>query len=98
MKVNISFRHMDSSPAVEEKINEKCARLNKFFSGEISIDWICSVEKDNHVSEVNAKVAHHNFHAHAVMDNMYKTIDDAVEKLERQMEKEDSKQKEKIHR
>ncbi|MDH5581190.1 MAG: ribosome-associated translation inhibitor RaiA [Bdellovibrionales bacterium] len=98
MNINISFRHMESSPAIEEKIHEKCGRLNKFFNGDASIEWVCSVEKDNHISEVNAKVAHHNFHAHSELDSLYKTIDEAVEKLERQMEKEDDKQKEKIHR
>lgn len=98
MKVSISFKHMDSSPAVEEKINEKLERLGKFFGGEFSVEWSCSASKDVHASEVYVSASHHKFHAHSEKDNLYKTIDEAVEKLERQMSKEAEMQKDKIHR
>ena len=98
MNITIAYKSMESSPAVEEKIKEKCHRLEKYFKGAFHVDWTCHVEKDNHISEVYVSAAHHKFHAHSEKDSLYKTIDDAIEKLEKQMARESSQEKEKIHR
>lgn len=98
MDVTISYRHLEPSPSVDEKINQKLERLKKFFHGNFHIDWTCSVDKDVHQSDVLVKGDHFSFHATASMDNLYKTIDEAVEKIERQLQKKNSMQKDKIHR
>ncbi len=98
MVVTISYRHLDPSPAIEEKIQQKVVRLKKFFHGNFNVDWTCSVDNDLHHSEVQISGDHFSFHASAERDNLYKTIDDAMDKIERQMAKKNGMQKDKIHR
>lgn len=98
MDVKISYRHMESTPSLDEKINKKVSKLKKYFHGKMSVEWICSVEGDNHYSDVTVSGDHFSYHATAKEDSLYKTIDGAVHKLERQLEKKSAQVKEKIHR
>jgi len=98
MDLKISYRHLESTPSIDEKITEKVSKLKKFFQGKISVDWICSVESDAHYSEVTITGDHFKYHATASDANLYKTIDDAVQKLQRQLERKKAKVKEKIHK
>lgn len=98
MKLKISYHHLDSSPSIDEKIRAKAEHLKKYFSGESEISWVCSVENHRHKSEVNAHAGHFHFHASAEADNLYKTLDDVIHKIEVQMSKKDNQLKDKIHR
>jgi len=98
MEIKISYRHLESTPSIDEKINKKVTKLKKFFSGKMAVEWICSVEGDNHHSVVTVVGDHFTYHASSVEDSLYKTIDGAVSKLERQLEKKSSQIKEKIHK
>ena len=74
MDVTISYRHLEPSPSIDEKINQKLDRLKKFFHGNFHVDWTCSVENNVHQSDVQIKGDHFAFHATASKDNLYKTI------------------------
>jgi putative sigma-54 modulation protein len=97
MELRIAYKQMDSTPSIEERIREKATKLKRFFHGKISIDWICSVEKDAHHSDVTVSGDHFRYHASSVDDTLYKTIDDVMQKLQRQLEKKNNRVKEKIH-
>lgn len=98
MEVRISYRHLEKSPAVDEKIMEKLEHLKKYFKGKLNVSWVCSVDgHQQHKSEVNINMGQKNFHAHAIDKNLYNTLDMALNKLEKQIEKQDSKRKDKIH-
>lgn len=97
MNLSISYRHMDSSEALENKIKEKAEHLKKYFHGNVDIKWVCSIEKNNHISEVNVHAGSGNFHAHAEDKSMYSTLDLALAKIEKQVSKSNSKQKDNIH-
>ncbi len=87
MDVRISFRHMDSSPTVEEKIQQKCQRLKKFFAGDFQVSWICTADK-LHKSDVTVSGEGTTCHASAENDSLGKTLDLALEKLEGQLAKQ----------
>ena len=87
MKVNISYLHLESTPSIDEKVRVKAEHLKKFFDGNVEVNWVCSIEKDRHKSEVNVHASHFHFHAEAEDDNLYKTLDEVVHKLEKQMRK-----------
>lgn len=94
MEVKISYRHLDSSPSVNAKIEEKMQHLKKFFHGKLDAHWVCSVDgHDQHTSEVQVNVDGDQFHAHAVDENLYNTLDIAIQKLESQMRKKSEKNK-----
>ena len=98
MNLKISYKHLDSSDAINAKINEKMTHLEKFFTGNVEAHWVCSVDgHDQHTSEVQVNVNGHKFHAHATDSNLYHTLDVAVEKLESQLRKDKEKRKDHRH-
>ena len=96
MKVSIEERHMEQSDALREYAISKAEGLQKFFDGIISVDVTMDVEKERRLVTVfahliNKKVAK----ASADSDDMYVSIDSAMDKLERQLKKAKEKLKDK---
>lgn len=87
MKCNITFRNMEHTPALDEKIKDKTKKLNKFFHEDASIDWVCWVQKNEHFAEVKINDGKKHINAHASSDNLYKTVDQIIEKVENQVGK-----------
>ncbi|MEK6625683.1 MAG: ribosome-associated translation inhibitor RaiA [Bdellovibrionota bacterium] len=87
MEVKVHFTNLEPSASVETIIQEKVAKLKKYFEGRFSVHWNCSIEKDNHTSNVTLLGKNIELNAHAKTDNMYKTIDVVMEKLEKQLGK-----------
>ena len=97
MNLKISFRHMDSTPSLETKIREKSEHLKKYFKGKIDVDWVCSVEAEQHTSKVSVHAGHNYFHADATDNDLYKTFDAVLSKVERQIRKKYTKIKDHLH-
>lgn len=98
MKVRISYRHLDPSPSVENKIHDKLRHLEKYFKGKMNVNWVCSIDGEGHRSEVSVNVGKLNFHAHSIAPVLYSTLDDAIAKVERQIRRKNNQLKDKIHR
>ncbi len=98
MELKLTFRHLESTPSIEDVINKKALKLKKYFDGKISIHWICSIENDIHVSEIVLNAGHTNFHAKSDGSDLYKVIDLVEHKMEKQVQKHHEKMKDKIHR
>lgn len=98
MEVRISYRQLESLPQVEERIELKAKKLKKFFNGKMHVDWICSKEGDLHHSEVTVRGDHFEVHAKCSDNNLFKSVDDVTDKLEKQIQKKNELAKEKIHR
>lgn len=98
MELKISYRHLDSTPAIEEKVQQKAEKLKKYFDGKIYVDWTCGVEGDVHLSEVTVLGDHFTYHASGRDSNLYRTLDDVVQKLEKQLRKKKELTRDKIHR
>jgi putative sigma-54 modulation protein len=97
MQLKISFIHMDHSDAVESHIKEKATRLKKYLNGKIDVEWTCEASKHEHISHVNVHGKGFHYHANASADNLYKTIDMALEKVERQIVRKKEKVTNKHH-
>jgi putative sigma-54 modulation protein len=98
MKLKISFKHLEHTPALDERIQEKSERLEKYFQGNTSVHWICWVKGDEHWAELKVHGPKFDFFAKASADNMYKCLDLAVEKMERQIEKQKDVLRNKMHK
>ena len=98
MKVTIEFLHLDHTPSLDERITEKSQKFEKYFEHDTKLKWTCFVKEGVHYAECTLKSSHHNFYAKAKADSLYKTIDLACEKLERQVVKKKEKIKNKLHR
>lgn len=97
MKLKISFKHLDHTPSLDTRIKEKSEKFEKYFQGSIDCQWFCYVQEGKHWAEVKVHGPKFDFVAKASADNMYKSLDLVVEKMERQIEKQKSQWKNKIH-
>lgn len=97
MKLKISFKHLDHTPALDQRIKEKSEKFEKYFQGNTAIQWFCWVEDNKHWAEIKVHGPKFDFFAKACADNMYKSLDLVVEKMERQIEKQKDQKRNKMH-
>ncbi len=87
MQVTVTFRHMDPTDALKDFAEEKLARIQKLHDGPLDANVVLSTEKFHHVAEITASVRGGTFNGTERTEDMYVSIDRAVEKLERQIVK-----------
>ena len=97
MKLTISFKHLDHTPALDERIQEKSEKFEKYFQGNTNVQWFCWVHNNEHWAEIKIHGPKFNFFAKASADNMYKSLDLVVDKIERQLEKQKDQMRNKLH-
>ena len=97
MKLKISFKHLDHTPALDERIKEKTERLEKYFQGNTSVHWVCWVHGEKHHAEIKVHGPKFDFFAKAHANNMYKSLDLVIDKIERQFEKQKDMKRNKLH-
>jgi putative sigma-54 modulation protein len=97
MKLKITFKHLDHTPALDERIREKSDKFEKYFQGNTTVQWFCWVHNDEHWAEIKVHGPKFDFFAKACADNMYKSLDLVVEKMERQIEKQKDQLRNKMH-
>lgn len=97
MKLKISFKHLEHTPALDQRIREKSEKFEKYFQGNITVSWFCWVQDNVHWSEVKVHGPKFDFFAKASSDNLYKTFDLVSEKMERQFEKQKDQKRNKMH-
>ena len=98
MKVTITFLHLEHTEALDQKIREKSEKIGKFFHGSTHLRWTCSVRNGEHYAELKFHSPKSSYQATAKSENLYKSLDLVMEKLEKQITKHKSKMKNKIHR
>ncbi|MBL6988720.1 MAG: ribosome-associated translation inhibitor RaiA [Bacteriovoracaceae bacterium] len=98
MKLKITFKHLEHTPSLDEKIREKSKKLEKYLDSSAVLNWTCFVKDGHHYAEVDVHNLHYDFHATANSDNLYKTLDLVIAKLTKQLSKKKEKVKDKIHK
>ena len=87
MQVSITFRHMEATAAIRDHVDEKISHLEKYLIKPTEVRVILSVEKFRHRTEI--VVLEQNFKASAdeTTDDMYRSIDRAIVKIEKQVKR-----------
>ncbi len=83
MQVTVTFRHMESSDRLRERVMEKIGVLDHFFDRVQDVHVVLSHGKEGCVAEVVVHSPGESFPASAHGDEMFATIDQLAEKLER---------------
>lgn len=91
MKLEISYRHHDSSDRSKEYIQEKCLRLKKYFDGQIHVTWNISAEHGAKIAHCHLVGNHMDYFGEAEEEGLYEAIDSAIDKVERQIRKHKEK-------
>jgi putative sigma-54 modulation protein len=94
MKVQITARHFHASPQLHSNLKEALDRLEKFNDTISGAHVILDAQNESvRRAEIVVKIADKQVHAHAVEDNMHKAIDAMLDKLQRQLKKENERLK-----
>jgi putative sigma-54 modulation protein len=93
VQISISARHGDLSAATQEKINEKAAKLTRYFDRVTSIQVTVDLEhREAPLVEVCVSAEHaEDFVATDSSSNVLAAFDGAVHKIERQLRKHKEK-------
>lgn len=91
MKISLTFRNTEGESWQKEYVDERLNKIKKYIDRPVEVHVILSVEKFRNVAEVNMITDGLNINAREEAKDMHLAIDDAVEKIERQLKKHKEK-------
>ena len=95
MQVTVTFRHVDSTPALRTYAEGKLTRVvKKYLRRPGDAHVILAVSKMRHTAEITLQADHVSLFAKEETTDLYSAIDLAVEKLEHQAQKLKARRKE----
>jgi len=95
MNIEITARHFDLTPELKDHIEREVTGLQKYFENIISSEVILDVEKYRQSAEIKAKVYKDVITGKADSDDMYASIEKAIDKVKGQLKKYKGKLKDK---
>ena len=87
MKLKITGRHMNITPALRSYVETRCARLDRYGLTVGSLQVILGVEKLQHKAEMTGIVSGKRVQAKVTTPEMYATIDALVDRVDAQFRK-----------
>lgn len=93
MNIIVNGRHLEITPALRNYAEEKIGKFEKYITNITEAVVTLSVEKYRHKAEVLIKVNGYLIQAEGITGEIHSSIDEVVEKLEKQAKK----YKEKLH-
>jgi len=87
MKLDITGRHLTVSDGLRRHTEEKLGKIMKMFQDEPESHVVLYVEKHRHVAEIQVKSRDGIFSARESTGDLYISINEAVDKIEKQVRK-----------
>ena len=92
MKINFTGHEIEVTSALQNLITKKYERIASHFNHPITgADVILSTQKLNHTAEITVNIKGMRINAKSTCEDMYKAIDQMIEKLDRQLIKHKEK-------
>ena len=91
MRVSIIAKNTTATPALTEMVEKKLSKVKKFFEPEVEAKVKLSVQKNTQKVEITIPFNGNILRAEEVTDDMYKSIDLVINKLERRIRKQKTK-------
>lgn len=96
MKISVTFRNTEEEGWQKEYVDDRMKKLNKYIDAPADVHVVLTVEKFRNVAEINVLTNGLNIIGKEESKDMHLAIDNAVEKIERQLKKH--KEKIRIHK
>lgn len=87
MQVSVTFRHMDPTQALKDFAADKVTRIEKYIQTPMDAHVVLSTERYMHKADITIKAHGFMMRGQEKSDDMYASIDKAVDKIERQVRK-----------
>jgi putative sigma-54 modulation protein len=91
MKISVTFRNTEGENWQKDYLAEKLDKLNKYIDNPVDARVILSVEKFRNTAEINLLANGLNINSKEEEKEMVLAIDNAIEKIERQLKKHKEK-------
>jgi len=92
MQVTITARHFDLTDALKNYTRDGLMNLKKYSDNIIFAEVVLWKQKSVHFAEVNMRINKFSFFSKSKEDDLYKAVDSAINKVERQIKKKFGKQ------
>lgn len=98
MIVKVTGRNIDISDAVRDQVEKKLSKLDKMFKRETEAYVTFSTQKKDYIVEITIPIKSGSYlRAEAQTSDMYKSIDEASDKIIRQMRRHKTKLEKRFH-
>jgi putative sigma-54 modulation protein len=87
MKISVTFRNAEGEDWQKEYVEERLGKLKKYIDNPVDARVILSVEKFRNTAEINLSANGLNINSSEEDKDMRLAIDNAIEKIERQLKK-----------
>jgi ribosome hibernation promoting factor len=87
MQITITARHFHLTNAIRDHINDSVFKLEKYFENIMTAHFVLSFENNQNKVELVMHVPKHNLKSETSEKDMYLAIDNAVDKMEQQVKK-----------
>lgn len=91
MRISLTFRNTDGEDWQKEYVDDRLNKIKKYIDRPMDVHAILSVEKFRNVVEVNMTADGLNINAKEEAKDMRLAIDNAIDKIERQLKKHKEK-------
>ena len=87
MQVTFTARHFKATKPLREYAESEVTRLKKYADGIVGCDIVLTQERNNHIADITLKIDNAKLTVSESTDDFFKSIDQAVDKLERQVKR-----------
>lgn len=87
MQLIITGRRQDVSDALREHIKKVASKLEHFDDQIVDCHVVLDIEKHRKIADISLNVHHHALQSRHAADSVYVAIDEAFEKLEKQLKR-----------
>lgn len=91
MQVNITFRHLEPTEALKDHVKGRVEHVQRFIDRPSEAHAVLHVENLAHHAEITVKAGRFLLRGTAKSKDMYASIDEAADKIERQLKKHKGK-------
>ena len=91
MQVNITFRHLEPTEALKSHVKGRVEHVQRYIDRPSEAHAVLHVENLSHHAEITVKAGRFLLRGTAKTKDMYASIDEAADKIERQLKKHKAK-------
>jgi putative sigma-54 modulation protein len=87
MDINVTFRHIDPTESLKAYAEEKALKIEKYFDFPVEVHIVLAVEKFRRMADVTLSVNGNVIKAVEETEDMYSSIDQVMDKIEKQIKR-----------